>query len=83
MNSDEIVESLKPFGRVRTHQHTNGSWTATCELFIKGLSAEVKSGYDHPTMRSALIALQAATFKCVSEMQASLKALPSIGGNNG
>lgn len=58
MNSDEIIESLKPYGRVRIHQFDSG-WSATFELFTPGVESTIRSDYKHPTMRSALIDLQA------------------------
>lgn len=60
MNSDEIMEFLSDYGTTSVHQSgIDGTYSARITLFVKGLTAEVKSGYNHPTMREALEELQA------------------------
>ena len=59
MTSDEIVEGLRPYGRVHVHQADDQTFSANLRLHIVEMDATVQSGFHHPTMLSALTALQA------------------------
>lgn len=66
MNSDQIVESLQPFGVVMVFQNDNKLFWAKAELFMHGMKAEVHSSHKHPTMLSALTELQSNVFAVVN-----------------
>lgn len=82
MNSETIVESLRPYGFLHIHQFDNG-WCASLDLFVKGMSAKTESGFKHPTMQSALTKLHANTMELVGNLQAYTKALPAIEQDRG
>lgn len=74
MNSDEIVEALRPYGRVLVHQaEDDGTFSATLYLFVEGMTARVHSGYYHATMRDALTKLQSSTHAAVGQLQPVLE----------
>ena len=66
MNSDEIVESLRPFGRTCVFQDSDGTFSASCELFMQGMTATVRSGFRHATMLASLEALIEKVFAVVN-----------------
>ncbi len=69
MNSDQIIEAMKPYGLTNVYQGRDGTWSASCSLFIKGMTAEVRSGFGHPTMLSALFALQAKVGEVITSIE--------------
>lgn len=67
MNSDQIVESLAPFGIVDIFQSDRDkTFRARASLFMHGVKAEVTSDFKHPSMLSALQQLQERVFKVVN-----------------
>lgn len=66
MNSDQIMESLQPFGVVRVHQFDDKRFLAVARLFMHGMSAEVKSESNHNNMLDALSELQGKVFAVVN-----------------
>jgi hypothetical protein len=56
MGVDNIIEYLRPYGLLNIHQHKDG-WSANIELFMPGVEATVRSGFQHPSLRSALLEL--------------------------
>lgn len=67
MNSDQIVESLQPFGVIGIFQSdTDKGFRAKASLFMHGMKAECASEFGHPTMLSALQELQERVYKVVN-----------------
>ena len=77
MTSDDIVESLQPYGIVRVYQNDNKTFAAVAELFMHGMKAEVRSYYKCSSMKSALIDLQGKVFELVNKPITDYKLLES------
>ena len=54
MNSDEIVNKIQKYGTVTVSQFEDSKFCASIELKVTGMDAKVRTGFDHPTMNSAL-----------------------------
>lgn len=65
MNSDQIIESLQPYGIVDIFQSEDKTFSAKAKLFMHGMVAEVFSGYRHATMLAALTTLQSKVFELI------------------
>lgn len=67
MNSDQIVESLQPFGVIGIFQSDKSKgFRAKADLFMHGMKAECASEFGHPTMLSALQELQERVYRVVN-----------------
>ena len=55
MTTDEMLDELAKIGRPRLHRCDDGSWSASIKFPAPdGVTAEVRSNFDHPTHRAAL-----------------------------
>lgn len=52
---EDIIDELCRYGLPLFLKHDDGVWTATCDMFVvaKGAKFEVKSGYEHRTLKDA------------------------------
>jgi hypothetical protein len=67
MDSDEIVDSLQPYGIVTTYQHKDKTFSAKVDLFMHGMNAEVQSGFRHRTMNAALSSVYSKVMALVGQ----------------
>ena len=53
--SDDMLDFLSAAGRPNLFRHDDGTWSASLELPAPtGCEAKIRSGFEHPTHRSAL-----------------------------
>jgi hypothetical protein len=59
MNSDELLDRLRPYATVSIFGSEVDTWSATAKLRIQAEGAvfEIKSGYGHTTANAALVEL--------------------------
>jgi hypothetical protein len=59
LNSDELLDRLRPYARVNLFQADNDTWSARALLRIQaeGAEFEIKSGFNFPTANDALAEL--------------------------